>query len=181
MQIETLKLGMLQTNCYIIKKNNECLIIDPAAEFNKIDKILTNPVAILITHKHFDHIGALEEVVNKYNIPVYDFSNLDEKRYEIDSFNFDVIYTPGHTNDSVTYYFNEEKAMFTGDFLFKETIGRTDLNTSDTLDMELSIKKIKNYPDDIIIYPGHDESSNLGYEKKYNNFLNGKLRADEDD
>ena len=181
MQIEILKLGVLQTNCYILKKDNKCIIIDPGAEFNKIDEQLTNPIAVLITHHHFDHTSALDELLYKYNIPIYSNKNLIEKTHELDEFKFDVIHTPGHSDDSVVYYFKDEQVMFTGDFLFRKTIGRTDLETSDVLAMANSIEKIKSFPDDIKIYPGHGESSNLGYEKVYNDFLNGNLKAYEDD
>jgi len=181
MQIEVLELGMLQTNCYILKKNNKCIVIDPGDEFNKIDEHLINPVAVLITHHHFDHTGALDELIYKYNLPIYNHKNLSEKTHEFDEFKFDVIHTPGHSEDSITYYFKDEEIMFTGDFLFKRTIGRTDLETSDVLAMTNSIEKIKNFPDDIKIYPGHGDNSNLGYEKVYNDFLNGKLGAYEDD
>lgn len=85
--------------------------------------------------------------------------------YEFKDFNFKVIFTPGHSWDSKTYYFEEDKIMFTGDFIFKGTIGRTDLGGSDK-DMMKSLKMIMTYPDDIVIYPGHGEATNLGVEKQ---------------
>ena len=91
--------------------------------------------------------------------------------YEIEDFRFEVIYTPGHRNDLVTYYFYEENIMFTGDFLFKGVIGRTDLEYSSFDDMKKSLIKIYKYSDDIIIYPGHGESSNMKYEKINNYYL----------
>ena len=82
-----------------------------------------------------------------------------------------MIYTGGHRNDLVTYYFYEDDIMFTGDFLFKECIGRMDLEYASYLEMMKSIEKIKKYNDDIIIYPGHGEESTLGYEKENNSYL----------
>ena len=114
----------------------------------------------MITHYHPDHIGALDY----FDCPIYD-NNLGEKEYEIGPFKFEIIKTYGHTTDSVTYYFKNDKVMFTGDFLFEKTVGRWDFETGDYEQMKTSILKIKKYPDDITIYPGHGNTTNLGYEK----------------
>ena len=82
------------------------------------------------------------------------------------------IYTPGHSKDSVTFYFEEEKIMFIGDFIFKESIGRCDLPGGSEAEMKQSIKKILEYPDDIRLYPGHYQDTSLGDEKINNPFLN---------
>ena len=181
MEILCTKVGYLEENCYLIKEKDKGLIIDPGDEINKILDMIGNTSieGILITHAHFDHIGALDELLKKYDVPVYyhnvnnelqkNIINVDEKEYKIDSFSFNVIYTPGHRNDSVTYQFND--IMFTGDFLFKQSIGRTDLEYGDYDEMLESIDKIKKYPNNIFIYPGHGDSSNLEYEKKYNNYF----------
>ncbi len=173
MQIKTVKVGYLETNCYILIDNNECLIVDPGDEFSKIIDEIGNlkPLGIIITHYHFDHIGALEDIKNKYNIPVYDINNLEEKEYTIGNFKFEVIYTKGHHNTCITIYFSKEKVMFVGDFIFKDSIGRTDLEGSNEEDMYKSILKIKDYPNDIIIYPGHGDITNLGYEKENNGYF----------
>ena len=96
---------------------------------------------------------------------------LDEGDYSVDEFQFSVIDVPGHTSCSIVYYFVGEKTMFTGDFLFRETIGITNTLLSNKKDMENSLKKIKLYPDDITIYPGHGQSTNLKFEKLHNRFL----------
>jgi len=172
MNIKRVVVGPLQENCYIVEKKGESLIIDPGDEADKIIASITYPpVAILITHNHFDHVGALHSLKEKYNIPVYDYNNLKESELSTGKFNIDVIYTPGHTSDSVTFYFKEEKTMFTGDFLFKETIGRTDLSTGNFKEMKKSIRKILTYSDIIKVYPGHGEDTTLGQEKKYNEYL----------
>lgn len=160
LKIENLILGDLKTNCYIISKNAKCLIIDPASDANLIIAACKNykVEGILVTHHHFDHILALKELENFYN--------LQHNTHNSKDFKYEVINTPGHTKDSVTFYFREENVMFTGDFLFYHTIGRCDLDTSSIYDMKNSLKKISEYPDDIIILPGHGIGSKLGEEKK---------------
>ncbi len=158
MQIETIEVGDLNTNCYLLDINNEVVIIDPGDEFDKIKKAVNNRkvVGVLITHFHFDHIGALEEVIGYYNV--------DTNKINSPKFKFEIIETPGHTEDSKTYYFKQDRIMFVGDFIFKNGIGRTDLGGSNKLMIE-SLKKISKYPDNIIIYPGHGEITTLKNEK----------------
>ena len=88
-------------------------------------------------------------------------------------FSIEVIFTPGNKEDGVCYYCREDKIMFVGDFLFKGTIGRCDLEGGNEMEMFHSIKMIKQYDDDIVIYPGHGESTILLYEKMYNPYLGG--------
>ncbi len=166
MQVKIVKVGFLETNCYLLINNNNCLIVDPGDEYLKIKENLKdlNVVGILLTHRHFDHIGALNNLVSDYKVSVYDKSNLEEKTHIISDFKFDVIYTIGHTKDSITIYFKDEKLMFTGDFLFKETVGRTDLEGGSHIEMQQSIELIKQYDKDIVIYPGHGDKSTLRHE-----------------
>lgn len=173
MNIKRVKVGDLETNCYILTINQNSIIIDPGDEPEKIIANVgnNNVLGILITHSHFDHIGALNELKNKYNTPIYHKANFEEKEYEIGNFKFSVIYTSGHTDDSITIYFKDEKVMFTGDFLFKGTVGRTDLPTGDYERMQESIEKIKKYDKNIKIYPGHGETSKLELEFKNNIYL----------
>ena len=170
MEISSIKVGFLKCNCYLLEKDGECLIIDPGDDYDKIKKYCRNKViiGILLTHSHFDHVASVDNLVNDYNIEVYTLENFNEGVNRIGNFEFEVIYTFGHTMDSVTFYFREDKVMFTGDFLFKDTIGRCDLLESNIEEMKKSIEKIKKYDDDITIYPGHGMKSNLGYEKKNN-------------
>lgn len=167
MKIKRIIVGPLETNCYILIKNNEVLVIDPGDDYDKIIREMgaNKVVGILITHSHFDHIGALSNFDKEL---IYDFSNLEEKEYTINDFNFEVIYTPGHTNDSVSYYFKEIDSIFCGDFIFYESIGRCDLPTGDFNIMKESINKIKKYPKDTKIYPGHDISTTLMHEIENN-------------
>lgn len=169
MDIKILEVGYLKENCYVLNKNGKCLIIDPGDEYEKIiANIDCEIIGILLTHHHFDHIGALSFFKD---IPVYDFLNLKEGKHKIDDFLLEVIYTPGHTSDSVTYYFYKDNVMFTGDFLFKNCIGRTDLETGSNFDMKKSIEKIKQYDDNIIVYPGHGIFTTLNDEKEKNIYL----------
>lgn len=163
MEIKTIQVGYLDTNCYILTKGNECLIIDPGDDFDKIKKEIgsNKVVGCLVTHFHQDHIEALEEVVSYYEVEI----NKDS----FSKFKYEIIETPGHTFDSKTFYFSEDKIMFTGDFIFKDGIGRTDLGGNDK-DMIDSINNFLKYNDDIILYPGHGPTTTLGIEK--NNLLN---------
>lgn len=169
MKIITTIVGPLNTNCYILIRNNKCLIIDPGDEYEKIMANVGEREiwGILITHYHFDHTGALSDFINNHKPNIYDYHNHEEKMI-LGPFTIDVIKTPGHKEDAVTYYFKNEKAMFCGDFIFKNSIGRTDLNGGSDIEMKKSIGLIKKYDDDIIIYPGHGEKTTLGDEKRNN-------------
>lgn len=174
MDLEIIKVGELLTNCYILSINNKAIVIDPGDDANKIISYLENNklelILILITHSHFDHVGGLKDMLDYKKVSVLENSNIEERNYKVDDFKFSVIKTYGHTNDSVCYYFYEDNIMFVGDFIFKNSIGRTDLG-GDYTEMMNSIKKIKGYRDDITIYPGHGESSILGLEKRHNPYF----------
>ena len=172
MKINRIEVGYLVCNCYVLEIDNKVLVIDPGDEYDKIKPYLKDKkvLGIILTHRHFDHIGSIDDIVRDYNVKVYDNNNLEEKEYKIDKFTFNIIKTPGHTMDSICIYFKKDKIMFTGDFIFKGSIGRCDLGGDIDL-MNKSIDKIKKYNDDIIIYPGHGGSSSLGYEKEYNMYF----------
>jgi len=173
MEIRKIVVGALEENCYVLIKNDTCIIVDPGADYNKIKEVIKDNkvLGVLITHSHFDHIGALRNFLTKRSVKIFKRSNLEEKEYTLGDFSFECIYTPGHSKDSVTFYFKENNSMFIGDFIFKDSIGRTDLPGGDSKEMEQSIEKIKKYDPTIIIYPGHDEESTLGDEFKNNPFL----------
>ena len=109
MVIDTVKVGSLQTNCYILKKDNKCLIIDPGADYESIKEKLKDLeiLGILITHSHFDHVGALEDIANEYHVDILGYGVAKEKCYSIGPFKFNVIFNPGHSNDSISFYFEE--------------------------------------------------------------------------
>lgn len=158
MDIKVIKVGPLETNCYILTIENESIIIDPGDDFKKIKEAIgTNKViGCLVTHFHQDHIEALEEVVSYYEVEI--------NKPQYGKFNYEIIETPGHTFDSKTFYFKDINTMFTGDFIFKSSIGRTDLGGNDK-DMKDSLEKFKQYDNDITIYPGHGPKTKLGQEK----------------
>ena len=160
MKIKRLVVGILKENCYILENNNKLLIIDPGDNFNLINKYINkkNVVGVLITHHHNDHIGALNEVLKFYDLKENIVNDID--------FDFEIIRTPGHSSDSISYYFKKENIMFTGDFLFKDAIGRVDLPTGSSEEMIESLYKIMYYPDNVQIYPGHGDKTILGREKK---------------
>ncbi len=173
MEIKMLKVGYLRCNCYLLIKNDKVLVIDPGDDLDKILEVIEDRqvVGVIVTHHHFDHDGVAEELSLQYKTKVYDRYNLDENVNEIDEFRFEVIYTPGHKEDLITLYFKEEKVMFCGDFLFKNSIGRCDLPGSSISDMNESLNKIKEYDRDIVVYPGHGISTTLGDEFDKNPFF----------
>ncbi|EAG7360215.1 MBL fold metallo-hydrolase, partial [Listeria monocytogenes] len=185
-------------------QDNVALIVDPGDEASKIEaeiaKLEVKPVAVLLTHCHYDHIGALEEIRKTYNIPVY-VSPLEQEwlsnpelnlsahiagkaiiaqpaeneftlgEYNIEGFRFKVVPTPGHSIGSVSFIFDE--FVVVGDALFKGSIGRTDLYTGD-FDMLINSIKTQLFvlPDDFPAYSGHGDVTTIGHEKKTNPYFN---------
>ena len=172
MNMKIIKTGELEENCYIIT-SDKTIIIDPGSDADKIiDVILKDNLnldSILITHHHFDHIGALKDILKYKNVKVYEY--LDEGNYNISGFNIEVIKTDGHTSDSLTYYFKDYNMMIVGDFIFKGSVGRWDLDTGSYDALMKSIDKIKTYDKDIVIYPGHGDATTLGEEINSNMFF----------
>lgn len=171
MKVERIVTKYFEQNCYLVIKDQFVLIVDPGSYFEKINSFIKVnnlvPQGILITHYHFDHIGALKELKKAYNIPVVDIKN----KIKLEHFDFDVIETKGHSSDSVSFYFKNEKIIFTGDFLFKGDIGRYDFEDSREDEMKKSIKLIKTFDKDILVYPGHGESTTINDELLYNEYL----------
>lgn len=170
MKIHKVVVGPLEENCYILEKDKAVLVIDPGDEINKIKQKINNNkvVGVLITHNHFDHVGALSYFEKD---KIYNYNNLEEKEYKLDNFTFDVIYTKGHSQDSISYYFKEENILLSGDFIFYRTIGRCDLEGGDYKEMKSSINRIKKYPKDMKIYPGHGIETTLEEEIENNPYF----------
>ena len=173
MNINMIETGMLVENCYVLTKDGQALVIDPGDDFLEIQSAYQGKkvLGILITHHHFDHVGALEQVKKDTNAKVFAYENLEEKQYQMGPFTFEVVFTKGHSKDSVTYYFKEYDCMFVGDFLFQNSIGRMDLEGGSESDMRKSLELIKKFPQDTILYPGHGPMTTLKQERKYNPFL----------
>ena len=174
MDIKCIKTGFLEENCYILSIGNDSLIVDPGDEASKIISEINdkNVLGILITHYHFDHIGALDELRKHYNVEVVDYQN---RKDIIGNFKFDIIDTKGHKEDLVSYYFKEEKIMFVGDFIFEGTIGRCDLPGGDFEEMKKSLSTLKNYDKNIILYPGHGSKTTIEKELLNNPYLRSEI------
>ena len=165
MTIHTLVVGKLQENCYVVvNKKNEAIVIDPGDEIEKILAFLKpyKVVGILVTHFHFDHIGALKELLKFYPLQV---------NQKVQEFHYEIFSNPGHTLDSISFYFPDEKVMFVGDFIFKDGIGRTDLGGND-FEMKESIQMfLKRFSDNTVLYPGHGVSTTLGAERRFLEYI----------
>jgi len=173
LKVETIVNGMLNENCYIVHNNKNALIIDPGSEENKIIKEIEknnlNIIGILITHYHFDHIGALDYFKNKYNVPIYDNKTLG--KHKIINLRFEILSTMGHSSDSVSFYFKETNDVFVGDFVFEGSIGRMDLEGGSEEEMVYSLKKLREFPKNTKLYPGHGNITTLEHELLYNPYL----------
>ena len=203
MLIKTLPVGQLETNCYIVSNENtlECVVIDPGDEANRIlDYIEDNKlkcVAILLTHGHFDHVGAVDEVAESTGATVY-MHELDDAKVSsmfmmsyhlpesgvylkdgdvlnLAGLEFHIMATPGHTLGGVTI--RCEDALFTGDTLFKGSCGRVDLPGGDLNTIMDSIRIICQLPGDYEVYPGHMDSSTLERERMFNYYCRYALRS----
>ncbi len=200
-QLYTVVCGRIGTNCYILTdENKDAVIFDvPDSSGEKIAKFCEDeqlkPLAVLLTHGHFDHCGGAFDFLCKYSVPVYgnkeDFdlaSRASKNRFrisakdctitnfvadgdciEINNFKINVMHTPGHTMGSVCYFV--DGLMFSGDTLFHGDIGRTDFAESNPSEMIESLRKIKSINTDFAVYPGHEESTALFEEKKTNSYL----------
>ncbi|HAH19014.1 MBL fold metallo-hydrolase [uncultured Eubacterium sp.] len=200
-KIKKMILGVIDTNLYIVYDNDkkEAVIIDPADEpgriMNAIKKLDVKPVAIFLTHGHYDHILAANFIKNYYHIPIVAHnrektllknSNLnlsaendcstkvypdifvkDKEEVEVGGMTFKVFYTPGHTAGSCCYYMESEKIMFSGDTMFAGTCGRCDLPTGDPVRMAKSIEKLLKLSDEVVVFPGHGDQTVIGIERFY--------------
>ena len=155
---------------------------------------------ILLTHGHFDHILAAQAVKEKYNIPIYACRQEEEMLREpsinmtvhygqgcsivpdvfledldvirLAGFSVQMIHTPGHTKGSCCYYLKDEGVLFSGDTVFYGSVGRTDFPGGSTAEIVRSLHKlVDSLPEETEVFPGHDASTTIGYEKRYNPFV----------
>lgn len=184
MEIETIKVGELQTNCYIVKDSNEAVAIDPGFEAKEILPHLkgSKVIAIILTHGHYDHVTDAFKLKEEINAPMYIHKD-DEammvyttglkadtlfsggEKIKVGSTEFEVINTPGHTTGGLCLYNKKENVLFSGDTLFKNDYGRTDLPGSSQDQMEESLKKLQKLPPETKVYPGHGDQTTIGDEK----------------
>jgi hydroxyacylglutathione hydrolase len=204
MDVRMFTVGPLQENCYLVRRegSERALLIDPGDEAPKLqaamDEIGVAPDAILLTHTHFDHIGAVAPLARATGAPVYcpreelpvladpsaffgamfgpvegweaEHALDGGQRLQLAGFDVDVVATPGHSPDHVTFVI--DGALFSGDVLFQGSIGRTDLPGADheTL-MESIAGLLERFDDDTRVHPGHMGLTTLGRERATNPFL----------
>lgn len=195
MNIKRIIAGILESNGYIIYADNKsdlgelssCLIIDPGYDFKKylevLEELSLTCSGILLTHNHYDHVGAVQSLVNHTGADVYMHENdLPGYSDEVDivlkggeklklspGLDIDVIHTPGHTAGGLCFANFKEKKIFTGDTVFNVDLGRTDLPDGSENDLVNTVKNIINvWEDDTIIYPGHGDPATMAYVRKNN-------------
>ena len=188
--------GLYKTNCYILKENGYALIIDPGFHGQRIMKELQDvtPVGIVLTHGHADHICAVDTLVESYHIPVYmhakdeelllvkrrmpsgykerftsPYVALEEGPLQIGSFSLNVWEVPGHSAGSV--FVGYKHILFTGDTLFKGTVGKVNTYNGDPVAMKETLERIKSFYPFYVVYPGHGTSTTLGHELVTNPYL----------
>lgn len=201
MLIKTLPVGQLETNCYVVTDENAlvCAVIDPGDESNTIlDYIEDNKLsckAILITHAHFDHVSAVNAMLEatgaelymcekdlelaktgasgRFTPPENTHFYKDGDEVKVAGLTFKVMETPGHTPGGVTLICGD--ALFTGDTLFRGSCGRTDLPGGDMRAELRSLKRIASLEGDYEVYPGHADSSMLSIEREHNPYVRHAL------
>ena len=197
MDVRSFTVGQVAENCYVARRDGAAsgIIVDPGDEAERILE------AILLTHCHFDHIGAVAPVAEATGAPVwcpeievpvladimayvpwpgfgpYDSYEADNtvaggERLQLAGFDVDVIFTPGHSPGHVSYSIADEEALFSGDVLFKGSVGRTDLPGGDWETLLESIRGlVDGLPSETVVYPGHMGVTTLGAERVSNPFL----------
>jgi glyoxylase-like metal-dependent hydrolase (beta-lactamase superfamily II) len=197
MQIKVQPMGVYQTNCYIVSIEGKDFIIDPGVDATSwVMKNVTNPVAILNTHGHFDHVWSNAELQKNLNIPLYtpqgDVMLLKESSWmpelppstpdiEVkpnEEFDFDGVkvkfrHFPGHCPGCSTIEIGD--AMFSGDFIFERSIGRTDFPYSSPQDMKESLERFKKLDYDKTLYPGHGGTTTIKQEQQHADYWIGSL------
>lgn len=197
MEIRRIVVSPFRTNCYILTKNEEVIIVDPGSGAKKIEEIVAGKkvVGILLTHGHLDHIGSVDSLHKKYHCSIYacrqDEKMLRDAKYNTlsgysatvkspicwitkDSFNvgmfsIKVLFTPGHSKGSVMYIIDNK--LFSGDTLFHMSVGRVDLYGGSQHQLEESLLQLNELDPHMEVYPGHDEMTTVGFELENNPFL----------
>jgi len=198
--------GMVDTNCYILHNENtlEGILIDPGAEAERILSRINAQgfkiSAILLTHGHFDHVEAAEELAKILGVKIYSSAqdavlaadpklngsqlllkrditcapNVyldDEQILEKSWIKIYALLTPGHTSGHMCYYIPQSDTLFSGDLLFKGSYGRHDLPTSNFNDLKRSLERLFALPPETKVYPGHGSPTTIEYESKHNPIL----------
>jgi len=202
LMVEKVVVGQLATNCYLVTddKSRETLVIDPGDDaeliINRVRDLELKPKQIVVTHGHFDHLLAVNELKTAFEIPFL-LSRKDEvmlvwfrkstqhfvgfdpgpapivdaylrRKIQVFDIKFKIIETPGHTPGGICLYLKEKNILFSGDTIFAEgAVGRTDYPYCNKNDLSESIKKLMRLPDDTLVYPGHGEETTIGQEKMF--------------
>jgi hydroxyacylglutathione hydrolase len=200
LDVVQIPLGLYGTNCYLVARGGakEAVVIDPGDDSGTVLNVLADrgwtPTAVLVTHGHSDHLGAVRGVAEASGIEVWiprdeadDLRALDPGAYEpnhlldggetvsVAGIDFDTMLVPGHSPASIAYH--ADGHLFSGDVLFAGSVGRTDLAGGDTDTLVASIRRLMDaYPADTIVLPGHGPATTLLAERAANPFL-GALRA----
>lgn len=206
MKIEQYCVGQVGTNCYfaVNEDTKELLVIDPGDSAQmlagKIRQKDLKPAAVLLTHGHFDHAMAAQELAELFDVKIYaheaEKNTLEQPGLNVsamigrrDSYHADVyvkdkevlnlagmeilvLHTPGHTEGGCCYYLEKERVLFSGDTLFCQSVGRTDFPGGSMKKIVRSIKeKLLVLPDEVRVYPGHMDLTTIGMERAQNPFL----------
>jgi glyoxylase-like metal-dependent hydrolase (beta-lactamase superfamily II) len=212
LDVEMLTVGAIGENCFLFRRQgaDRLLVVDPGEEAERIlaaiEAMGATAEAILLTHCHFDHVGAVAPVAKATGAPVYcpeievpvladimayvpwagfgpyESYEADEvvrggETLELAGLELDVVFTPGHSPGHVTYAVRGEEAIFSGDVLFQGSVGRVDLPGGDGPTLLASIGKLLDaYPDETVVHPGHMGLTTLGAERATNPFLDSLAR-----
>jgi len=192
MQIKVQPMGMYQTNCYIVTKDGKDIIIDPGIGATQwVKENVTNPIAILNTHGHFDHVWCNDELQKDLHVKLYtpeadkeflkasswvedlplstpDYLVKPNEELDLDGIKVKFHHFPGHTPGSSVIEIDD--AWFSGDFIFERSIGRTDFPYSDPKQMRESLLRFKEIPYDKTLYPGHGNRTTIKQEQRYIDF-----------
>ena len=192
MKIKVQPMGPYQTNCYIVTKDGKDIIIDPGVGATEwVKKNVTNPIAILNTHGHFDHVWSNAALQKELGIKLYtpkddvmllnssswmpdlppstpDVEIDGDAELDLEGIKIKFRHFPGHCPGCSTIEIDD--AMFSGDFIFEKSIGRTDFPYSSPQDMKKSLEKFKQIPYDKTVYPGHGGSTSIKQEQQYSDY-----------
>lgn len=197
MERTTFQVGAYEVNCSIVRANGRVLVIDPGSEGDRVADALANmglaPDAILLTHAHFDHIGGIAALEERFpGIPTYvgledavmfghpfnqappDYPLAPKPQNLRDAHALEgvvAIETPGHTPGGISYYFQDDGILFSGDTLFAGSVGRTDFPGGSMARLMDSLKKLTALPPGTVVVPGHGPETTIGAEVRTNPFL----------